>query len=425
MDLELRFFSALLRAPRSEQDRFWYAQIPLSVFRLHETEAHWVYKYRDKHGRYPSAVLFGHRFEELQKVSDPVTATLEPIIEKWLFSQVEGVIEKSAKMVSLKRPMSEVVAYFRNAAATIQTTTHETGDLRMENSEGAFRRYNEMMRHKDDKGFLYKSPWPTLNRIASFFRPGELVTIAGRPSMGKTYVLLWWAEFLACLGAKVLVVSKEMPAAQVEDRLTAMHFGLPWSEFRAMDLSISHMARWKAQRLREKRKKTVHNIIVCGEETYEGVGLEYVIAKIKTEKPDIVVLDGAYLITPTEVSRTASEVEKLTGLSRANKRIAKAARVLFFQSVQMNRKADKGNGVVKGGMSTVFGADAWAQDTDYLIEVAGDQAAKERVLSIHKARDAAIGDFFINFQFAPRIDLGEKPKLTGDLGGKVKFRIVA
>ena len=71
-----------------------------------------------------------------------------------------------------------------------------------------------------------------LDRRIGGFKPGELVVVAGRPSMGKTSLALKFAEDAASKGKKVVIVSREMSAEALAERITSSHAEINYSKFR-------------------------------------------------------------------------------------------------------------------------------------------------------------------------------------------------
>jgi len=100
MDNELRFISALLRANRADQEQFYCQQIPKGIFKLREQEIHWVYAFREKYAQYPSVKAFESRFnKKLIKHSDPMAASLQPVLDRAMFAQMSLVQESTKKII--------------------------------------------------------------------------------------------------------------------------------------------------------------------------------------------------------------------------------------------------------------------------------------------------------------------------------------
>lgn len=66
-----------------------------------------------------------------------------------------------------------------------------------------------------------RTPWPSLTEMTNGFSPGDLVVVAGRPSMGKSVIGMQQALTTAQTGAAVAFVSLEMSKPSLVRRLIA------------------------------------------------------------------------------------------------------------------------------------------------------------------------------------------------------------
>jgi replicative DNA helicase len=333
------------------------------------------------------------------------------------------VIDKVGEMFDENKDPAEIIGFFRNAADRVQSFDVEYVDESLKDSNIALRRYREQVKKLSVKGSFLDSPWPRMNKIINFCRPGELIVCAARLGLGKTWVISRWAEHLAGQGIETFFMSKEMPTQQISDRMTALRYRLDWPRFRSLQLDVFDQIRWKIKRY--KTRNQPYPLLVSGEETFEGTGLQQLYSKILRVKPRAVFVDGAYLFNVPGLSKNANEVEKLTAISRGLKRIAKVTQTTVFAVIQMNRNAENKKGVALGGVTTAYGSDSWAQDADTFFEIAGERGADERVVKVHKSRETNIGDYFINFKLSPHPDFSEKSRLSsGSALGQVPFKTI-
>lgn len=423
MNAEIRFTAALLSANRAEQEAFWMNHPPLSTFRLHQNEMGWLYLHRQKHGCFPSRKLFTDRFEiPLPKSREVLSEALHPILVNSAYVDIRGIVDKVSTSFEEKKDPSVIVSEFRDAAMKITAFSSSFVDERMSDAEVAFKRYQIESELSEEQLHRITTPWEGLTRtIGGSIRPGEVMVIAARPYIGKSWVACCLAEHAATVNkAKTLFISKEMPMPQVSDRITALRFALPYLKLRNRELGILDLVKWKLGMMRRKR----FEIIISGEETFTGTTLDDVNNKIQRERPDLVVVDGAYLLTIPGVPAN-QEREKFVAISQGTKRMAKANKVPIVIVLQMNREADHldtktGKAESRGGLSTLYGADAWGQDADYVVELRGAAASKERELNVLKARDAGVGSTLINFNLDKLPDFTEKARSATDLKLKIK-----
>ena len=398
MDAETRFISALLRAKRSEQRDFYAKQIARGVFRIKEAEINWVYKHRERTGEYPSRYLYEQKFGPLRRHRDPLAVCLQDVLDMDIYEQMKSVQAKTKKSLDDNDPVSVAMQIFRDGANQITSHSVSSVDVDFSSTTSSVARYREMVRIRNEGGKLMTTPWPSLNKLVKYFLPGEVVDIVARTSMGKTWVALNLAAHVASEGWKVLVITKEMTTERLTDRLECLKYKLAYDSFREGTLSPAVVSKWARSRLKEPLPD---NLIISGEETVIGTGLAHVVSKIDQYNPDLVVLDGAYLIVPEGVSPRAQDTEKLKFLSNRLKAITLAKRVVMVPVIQMNRQAEGKDGEVKGSLGAIYGSDAWAQDADYLLDLGGKRGSNYRTLSLLKGRESNIGEFNIEFALSP------------------------
>jgi len=264
--------------------------------------------------------------------------------------------------------------------------------------------------------------------LLTFSRPGEVITLVARMGFGKTWAVLNWADHLARKGIKTLIVSKEMPSPQVADRLSAIRYRLDWEKFRSLSMDIDDLLIWKANTIISEAREE-YPLIVSGEETLEGIGIEQVYSKIMKERPRVVIIDGAYLLTTKGVGKQAEDVQRFASISRAAKRIAKVTQTTIILVLQNNRSAEKtnknGSTFARGNLNTIYGSDAWGQDSDVVMELGGDRTADERVITVHKSRETRVGDIPINFKLSPYPNFTPKTSLSSSSPlAKLQLRIL-
>lgn len=90
----------------------------------------------------------------------------------------------------------------------------------MERAKRAADRYTELHEGGVAGGGL-RYGFADIDGLTQGARPGELIIVAGRPSMGKSAWMQSAAEHMAQAGSKVLIASAEMPEWQLTDRAIA------------------------------------------------------------------------------------------------------------------------------------------------------------------------------------------------------------
>ena len=409
LDLEQRFICALLTASRNAQEEFYARQFPQRLFRIREPEISWIYTYRANRNIYPSPAILSARFKwTVVKVKETWPELLDAVIGQEHYRQIKQVVDSSRELIDQGVPLPKVVTHFKNLSERISLYEADSTDIDLAKSSGALLRYAQIKQMKKTPGgTLFQTPWPSLNKIIKFCRPEDLVVLVGRLGMGKSWMLIFWALWLAEQGHSVLFVSKEMSLQAIEDRVEALRFRLDWELMRDGSLSAKEEIRWR----REKLKHWKADFKITGKESLEGTGFGEIVTAIRKYKPQAVFVDAAYRVVLDGAMQRKSDTEKLTYIAQTSKRVAKSEKVLLVASTQMNRDAEDKKGNTKGGVTTVFGADAWAQESDFLLEVHGNRNQPNvRGTTILKGRESGTGTVMTNFQLSPYPDFSESTK---------------
>lgn len=410
MTSELRFICSLLSASKKEQSKYLNMSAFVDLFTVHAVELRWVFDVVEKTGDFPSLETFGAKFQiGVMPVDEKPEIILEPVIEEAMYARMRMITDRSRQLLTQGKSSHEVAKYFKAEAEAMNTLTPSFTEVNWGQASDVYSRY-KIRKQNLGKGIddSITTPWPLLNTYIGFIRPGEVAHFVGRLGMGKSYYALFWALFCAVvLKKKTLVISKEMPKEQIEDRCEMIHFMLNPTRFKNNQLTRAEIMRWKLSR----RKFTSGNLVISGEETLKGTTLTDVQAIIRAEKAEVVVIDGLYLMRPE--GKMIDRSQRYEEVSRTTKRLAKVENVIIIGVLQLNRESEADrkelNRIIRGTLRSIYGSDAWAQDADFIFSIDGARMLKSfRELNVMKARDAeAEVKIPLKFQFDPHIDLSE------------------
>lgn len=401
MDIELTFISSLLHAPRNAQRKYFAQNIPLGVFEKRESEMHWIASFYRKHYECPSITAFKDRFPEtvLRKTKQPVTAALEPVLDASRFKQIKAVNDSIRHKLDSGEPLSKIHQYFKSKAANLTDFSSGLTDLKFNQSSGTDRRYRETVALLQKHEGLANSPWATLNKHFPFAKGGDRITLAGRGSLGKTWVMTRWALHWSCQGLNTGIFSKEMPVDDIEDRLDCLKYGLSYPSLISGTLRPKELRTFRDRKATDSKKP--NNLFLFGNTSDAVITLDTVISKVREYSLDAVWVDGIYLIRPLELPANVSDTQRFTYLSNKSKEIATSLDIIFGATIQDNRSAEDKSGNSRGGATTAFGADAWYQDADLMAHLAGNRTADHREMIFSKIRKAPLFDMAINFSLEP------------------------
>lgn len=179
-----------------------------------------------------------------------------------------------------------------------------------------------------------------LDDLIGGLAPGRLVVLAARPGMGKTAMALGMAEWISLSGAVVLIVSKEMGAAELAERSIASASGIGVARVqRPRTLDWRHMDKlWEAA-------ESISGLPIAIDESSGGSPSDVasVARRMRSRSGlGLVVVDYIQLLEsePSAKSSRESRQEAVAKISGSLKRLARELDVPVLALSQLNRAVE-------------------------------------------------------------------------------------
>ena len=240
------------------------------------------------------------------------------------------------------------------------------------------------------------------DKLTGGLRPGDLIVVAGRPSMGKTTLAVNMAEYAAVnpkIRSSVAIFSMEMPSEQVLTRMLASVGGVPLNSIRSGRISDEDWSRITSATSQLSESK----IFIDETPALTPTDLRARARRIKREHGlNLVVVDYMQLMqVPGTKENRATEIAEI---SRGLKALAKELAVPVIALSQLNRSVEQREHK-KPVMSDLRESGAIEQDADMILliyreEVYDKNTTKKGIAEINlaKHRNGEIGDFYLTFQ---------------------------
>ena len=266
--------------------------------------------------------------------------------------------------------------------------TEEARDL-------VIREYKAKITQGDNYGI--QTPWGSLNALMGGLVGGDLLVIAGRPSSGKSYMSMAICEHVWNVQKKVpLFISMEMKPLLILQRAAALHTHTPITLLRTGALSSKgyEAFRYKMEHIENKHPWWVVDRALAP--TVRDISL-----LVRQLHPDVVVVDGAYLLTHTETR--VSNWEKVKGVVEDLKEhIAEGLNLPVIANYQLSREAVKKKAKEVAGLEDLAYSDAIAQIASIVLGLVDQETIETLVrkrVQIMKGRSGETGEFWINWIF--------------------------
>jgi replicative DNA helicase len=247
--------------------------------------------------------------------------------------------------------------------------------------------------------------WPTLDTATGGLSIGDLISFVGRPKMGKTWFLLHAALFAWMeQGKTILFQSNEIKPLPILQRLLALQAHLPAKGIREPQLSTAQMKTMQAA-LAQTKKGEVPFYVVDGNLT---ASVSDLYALTRQLKPDMVVIDGAYLLQhPTE-----RDIYKRVALNcnLIKTQICDLAPTLCSWQFARRQKGQKGQKKEAQSLEDIGYSDGIGQLSSLVCGISEDESAetlKQRKIDIIAGRNGESGSFNVKWDFEWTTDFSE------------------
>ena len=246
------------------------------------------------------------------------------------------------------------------------------------------------------------SGYEGIDKMLTWFKPGELIILAARPSMGKTAFALNVLNNVALKQQKTVVfISLEMSSESIVDRILSEVAGVPMYKLNGSEqMNEEDFSKiWEAN-----STLWVAKIFIDDRGALTVPELKSKLRKLKIEKGwlDIVIIDYLQLMHGT--SYAGNRVQEISDISRSLKELARELEVQIMALSQLSRaveqRVDK-----KPQLSDLRESGAIEQDADAVLMLHREDYYDPDTdkkgatdVCIRKNRNGAVGEVELHFQ---------------------------
>jgi len=281
------------------------------------------------------------------------------------------IVARERERRKLLNAGSEIMRLARDGELTVREATEEAERLIYALGENGAERKSAplgsdlkaaMARVGKSRAGGLKLGWRSLDRMTGGFRPGQLIIVGGRPSMGKTTLGLAWAASMARAGCKVALFSAEMTRRELAENLVCQASGFSsvlYSDSPEVDTAV---CRDVASAVAPLCKADFH---VC-DSIVKIEGIRSECRRVKRRSGlDVVFVDYIQLIAAPRGIEKNRRIEIET-VSRELKALAKEISVPVVVLCQLNRQVE-GREKHEPRLSDIREAGGIEQDADLVL----------------------------------------------------------
>lgn len=338
----------------------------------------WIEQFWEKYGKVPGRDAFRMQFPtyELKKVPEPLEFYVDKVRQAHHRFETLDMLAEATDLATEEK-ISESNALLADRLLVVAEETTVTDDEDFTQTWGErMALYAEIADHE---GELVGIPtgFKTFDEITGGFQPEQFIVLIGPQKSGKSSIMLRSALAANDAGYKVLFIGYEM---------TNREQGARWDGLRS-GINYTHMLHGKmtpreVTMLEQSGRKYEQNPAVHFVHDFSARTLAAMTAKFHQYRPDIVFVDGVYMMDSEIEGVESMDTRSLTKISRGLKRAAQTFKipvVVSTQALDWKFNPKKGLQTSSAGYTSAFG-----QDCDFMFGVeppTEEERAKMRLIT--------------------------------------------
>jgi len=343
-----------------------------------------VSKHNEKYGEVPTAVTVRDNFPTytLHAVEDSIEYLLDQLIEYRKRQKTIDALLEAQQAVSQQDHNTALQTMASAAQILMNDNQRDSTDENL--SDHPMQRYDEYIAIKTrPNGLLGLSTgFKTIDEITSGVLKQQLWTIAAPPKTGKSVLAMQMAIRAQDENQRVMFQSFEMTAREMKTRYDAMRS------------HISHKRLIMGALRPDEEKSYLNHLGMARDDfwmpdTVASRTITGLCAKVEKYKPDILFVDGMYLMFDEETGETESE-RSLRSLTRGMKRVAQRYDIPVVVSTQTLRSKMRGGKVTADSIGYTS---SFLQDSDIVLVLQrqDEEDDSSRSLSVAASRISGMG----------------------------------
>ena len=330
-DNEERLISRVVRTreiipalEKGVEDSWFFVDENRAVWKFLRT--HWT-----RYQEIPSAVTVKDNFPtyRLLAVDDSLDYLVDKLVEYRRRQKAIDVVQTAAEMIATGNHDGAIAEMSSGVATIYDEGSAQSSDVDL--TKDPEKRFEEYLSIKGRDGGLlgYRTGFRTIDAATAGLQNGQLITIIAPPKTGKSVLAMQIAVNVHEDGHVPMFQSFEMSNIEQQHRHDAMRAHVAHSRLVRGTLNLEEERRYKETLERMETMQKFYLTDSTSAMTVTGLA-----AKIEKIKPDIVFVDGVYLMVD-EASGESNTPQALTSITRNLKRLAQKANIPIVVSTQV------------------------------------------------------------------------------------------
>lgn len=324
----------------------------------------WIVAHWEKYGSVPDRETLRAQFGpyKLSKVPEALEYYIEQVRDSHRKEEALLMMGEAADFIN-KGEVQRALSTLADSIFVVEQETSVTDDTEvLESWEERLAYYGDTSAQRGDLLGI-STGFSTFDQITAGFQPEHFVVLIGPAKAGKSSILLRSVKAAVDVGKRVLFIGFEMSNREQGARWDGLASGVNYTHLLHGNMTPREKAVVEtAGRAGAKKEGSVVFVHDVTSATLTGL-----LAKVHQYKPDILFVDGLYMMDSEIEGVESMDTRSLTKISRGLKRIAQIQKIPVVATTQALDHKWK---VREGLTSSAAGySSAFAQDCDFMLGI--------------------------------------------------------
>ncbi|MGW0060336.1 DnaB-like helicase C-terminal domain-containing protein [Streptosporangium sandarakinum] len=353
-----------------------------------------IVEHKVRYGNVPAlgTVKADYPTYKLLATPEPLDFLVDRMIEHRHLTLLEHALTDAATS-HVRRDLKGVTSRLHGVLAELARTSLGSADVDLTtNGEERLARYAELAK-LDGRLRGIPSGFPAVDQALQGFEGGQLFTFVGPPKTGKSWSMLMMALAANNAGKVPLFIGFEMSNNEQEERLDALRAKISHTRLRNGTLKPAEMRELRRS-VKSLESMPSFHLTADAQSVTTLTGLQ---AKIEAIGPDIVYVDGVYMMQDENGEPTGSP-QALTNITRGMKRLAQNLKLPIVISTQALESKMTGK---KISTYSIGYSSSFVQDSDAVFGVERTDDPSINAVRLLLARHASPMEAYYQWSWDP------------------------
>ena len=346
----------------------------------------WVFMrtHYSKYAETPSIEVVKSNFPayQVQDLTDSIDFLLDDLVDKRRKVSITKTISQAVDEIQNNKDHEAALLLMQSGLVKLEEEgLNKTSDVNLIDTTES--RWDDYIFRKNNPGLLgVATGFPTIDAVTNGLQKGQLIVVVATPKTGKSTLALQIANNIHKQNMSPMFQSFEMTNREQQDRYDSMRALVSHNRLISGKLTPDEERRYKDSLEHMAKDETDFWLV----DAAHGITTSAIQSKIQTLQPDVVFIDGVYLMMDEQTGESNTP-QALTGITRSLKRLAqKTNKPIVITTQALNWKTKKG----KVSTDSIGYSSSFLQDADVVfgLEREDENVDDTRILKVLASRQS-------------------------------------